>query len=36
MTNSIKESTMYLFADSISDPKIVANPEATEKPWPLL
>lgn len=31
MTNSIKESTLYLFADSISDPEVVANPEATEK-----
>lgn len=31
MSNSIKESTLYLFADSISDPEVVANPEATEK-----
>lgn len=31
MSNSIKESTLYLFADSISDSEVVANPEATEK-----
>lgn len=30
MTNSIKESTLYLFADSISDPEVVANPKAAK------
>lgn len=36
MTNSIKESTLYLFADSISDSEVVANPEATEKLFKLI
>ena len=36
MSNSIKESTLYLFADSISDPEVVANPEAAEKLFKLV
>lgn len=36
MSNSISESTLYLFADSISDPEVVANPEATEKLFKLV
>lgn len=36
MSNSISESTLYLFADSISDPEVVASPEATEKLFKLV
>lgn len=36
MSTSISESTLYLFADSISDPEVVANPIATEKLFKLV
>lgn len=36
MSNSISESTLYLFADTISDPDVVANHEVTEQLFKLV